>query len=68
MRGITSVILLVGMISLGIYDFFAYINGGTCSTVSKVIHDSGISSPAILLVIGYILGHIFSPLEKIEKK
>lgn len=68
MRSVTSVILLVGMISLGIYDFFAYIYGGKHSTISQVIHDSGISSPATLLTIGYILGHIFSPLEKIEKK
>lgn len=63
-RNITGVILLILMITLGIYDFWAYVMGGNYSTISRVIHNSGMESPAIILVFGYLLGHFFSPLGK----
>jgi hypothetical protein len=50
------------MILLAIYDFFAYVVGGDYSTISRVLKDSGADAPAIILVIGYLLGHWFSPM------
>lgn len=52
------------MITLGIYDFYAYVTGGNYSTISRVMHNSSIESPTIILVIGYLLGHFFSPIQK----
>jgi ABC-type multidrug transport system permease subunit len=63
-KNITGVILLILMITLGIYDFYAYVIGGNYSTISRVMRNSSIESPAIILVIGYLLGHFFSPLQK----
>jgi hypothetical protein len=58
----TGVLLLVIAIFLSIYDLYAYIVGGEYSTISRVIKDSGVDAPALILVIGYLLGHFFSPL------
>lgn len=54
------------MILLAIYDFAAYIIGGEYSTISRVLKDSGADAPAIILVIGYLLGHWFSPMPPSE--
>jgi len=58
----TGVILLILMILLSIYDFYAYLVGGEYSTISRVVKDSGADAPALILAIGYLLGHFFSPL------
>jgi hypothetical protein len=58
----TGVIMLITMIVLGIYDFWAFLIGGEYSTISRVMKDSGLDAPAIILVLGYLLGHWFSPL------
>jgi hypothetical protein len=62
MNNKTGVIMLISAVLLAIYDFFAYIVGGEYSTISRVLKDSGVDAPAIILVIGYLLGHFFSPL------
>ena len=59
----TGVIMLICIIVLGIYDFWAFVVGGQYSTISRVLKDSAIEAPAILLTIGYLLGHWFSPLK-----
>lgn len=59
----TGVIMLICMIVLGIYDFWAFVVGGQYSTISRVLKDSAIEAPAILLTTGYLLGHWFSPLK-----
>lgn len=64
MKNTTGLILLILMIVLGIYDFWAYVVGGNYSTISRVMHNAGMDSPSIILVIGYLLGHFFSPLGK----
>lgn len=64
MKNTTGLILLILMIVLGIYDFWAYVVGGNYSTISRVMHNAGMDSPSIVLVIGYLLGHFFSPLGK----
>ena len=58
----TGVLLLVIAIFLSIYDLYAYVVGGEYSTISRVIKDSGADAPALILAIGYLLGHFFSPL------
>lgn len=60
----TGVFMLVMMIVLGIYDFWAFLVGGEYSTISEVMKDSGLDAPAIILTLGYLLGHWFSPMGK----
>ena len=62
----TGVLMLITMIALGIYDFWAFLIGGEYSTISQVMKDAGLDAPAIILVLGYLLGHWFSPLGKTD--
>lgn len=63
----TGVLMLIAMIILGIYDFWAFLIGGEYSTISRVMKDAGLDAPAIVLVLGYLLGHWFSPLDNYNK-
>jgi hypothetical protein len=60
---LTGIILVIVMCILGIYDFAAFVFGGESSTISRTMELVGLNNPGIILVIGYLLGHIFSPMK-----
>ena len=60
---LTGVVMVIAVCALMLYDLFAYVSGGTASTISRFLEGSFDKYPAILLGVAYILGHIISPMK-----
>jgi hypothetical protein len=59
----TAVILLIAFCILGLYDLWAFIDGGIGSTISRTMLELGFRYPAIIFVCGFICGHVFGRMK-----
>jgi hypothetical protein len=55
----TTVILILAVISLGLYDIYAAWRFGITGTISYVIYHDSKSYPIIAFAMGVICGHLF---------
>lgn len=64
-RQITGYAIIVFLVLIFVYDFWAYMQGGQDATISSVIiTDWALNYPAFTFGIGFIMGHLFWPLSK----
>lgn len=60
---LTKGLIIVVIILLVIYDFIAFLTGGTEATISVVIIRWSREYPAIPFAVGFLMGHLFWQLE-----
>lgn len=56
----TAKIVTLSAILLGLYDIYAILFGGEDASISRFMQNAGLSEPYIVVVIGFIAGHIFA--------
>lgn len=64
-RLITGLVLVLGLISLAVYDLFAEIGVGNAATISKICLDTANRyrsfTICIVMLLGILIGHLFLP-------
>lgn len=58
----TGMIVVICAIVLAIYDGWQDATGGLPSTISRFFSDAGLRSPALMLAIGIIAGHLVASM------
>lgn len=56
-----SVVLMLFLLAVGVFDFIALQSGGRLMTISQVIQGWSAQYPLIPLFAGLVLGHLFFP-------
>jgi hypothetical protein len=59
LRRITIIIIALTVLVLGLYDIYAYVEGGGEATISVVIWENAKDWPMIPFLAGVLCGHFF---------
>ena len=58
-RKITGIVIALTVATLGLYDVYAFMEGGTEGTISHVINSWSYNYPAFTFAMGFLMGHLF---------
>lgn len=64
----TSIIVAASILFLGLYDIYAILFGGEDASISRFMQNAGLRQPYIVLVVGFIAGHIFGYMKPTSTK
>jgi hypothetical protein len=55
------VLIVVVVLTLGVYDIVAYVHGGVQATISRVVLGWAHANPVVAFAVGLLCGHLFWP-------
>ena len=64
---LTSLIVTITIIGLGIYDLAVVVFSGTPGTISQFFVDVGFDAPAVVFAIAFTCGHWFGYMKPTPK-
>ena len=56
---VTGLVIVTAILFLGLYDVYAFMEGGTTATISHVIMSWSYDHPAFTFFMGFLMGHFF---------
>jgi len=60
----TGIVITGAILTLGLYDVYAYMEGGTEGTISHVLMSWSYNHPAFTFAFGFLCGHLFWRIRK----
>jgi hypothetical protein len=63
-RAVTRALVLCAVALIGLYDVLPFWSPVDGDTVSEVVRDAGMQSPAVPWGVGFLVGHFFWPGER----
>jgi hypothetical protein len=58
-KGITSLLIILTIVGLGIYDAVAIHFGGTSASISQTLNIWSFKYPAMTFAMGFLMGHLY---------
>lgn len=58
-KKLTSIVTIVTVVLVLVYDVIAIVNGGTEASISSLVITKSYEQPLIPLLVGIVIGHLF---------